>query len=56
VFRYFQLRFVPNTDELKIKFNYRVVRNPYVLTDEELHPIITVVLDDILKKEADAHG
>jgi hypothetical protein len=56
VFRYFQLRFVPNTDELKIKFNYRVVRNPYVLTDEELQPIITVVLDDILKKEADAHG
>lgn len=54
VFRYYQLRLIPTEHELRIKYNYRVVRNPYVLTDEELQPIITVVLDDILKKES--HG
>jgi hypothetical protein len=54
VFRYYQLRLIPTENELRIKYNYRVVRNPYILTSDELQPIITVVLDDILKKET--HG
>jgi len=53
VFRYGKLRFAEGGDNLNVRFNYHVVRNPNLLTDTVLKSIIISILDDILKREAD---
>jgi hypothetical protein len=54
VFKFRQVRFVPEGSELQVKFNYSVVSNPNQLTAAQATPIMGVILDDILKK--DLHG
>ena len=51
VFRYGKVRFLPS-ETLRVSFNYKVVRNPNLLTDDTIKPIIVSILDDILVKES----
>lgn len=51
VFRYGRVRFDPGYS-LRVSFDYKVVRNPALLTDQQIKPIIISILDDILKKES----
>jgi hypothetical protein len=52
VYRYGRLKFIPGR-KLRIKYDYKIVRNPEGLTDKKLSPIMDVILDDILKKETE---
>ena len=54
VFKFREVRFVPEADELRVKFNYTVVSNPDRLTSAQATPIMGVILDDIIKN--DLHG
>lgn len=51
VFRYGKVRFLPG-ETLRVSFDYKVVRNPNLLTDDTIKPIIISILDDILVKES----
>jgi hypothetical protein len=51
VFKFRQVRFVPENDQLKVKFNYSVVSNPNLLTAAQATPIMGVILDDIIKND-----
>ena len=51
VFRYGRVRFEEVAGHLKVKFGYTAIRNPELLTDAVLKPIIVTILDDILIKE-----
>lgn len=55
VFRYGRVRFEEVAGHLNIKFGYELVRNPELLTDDTVKPIIISILDDILIKE-NTHG
>lgn len=52
VFRYGRVRFEEIAGHLNVKFGYKVIRNPDLLTDDDVKPIIIAVLNDILFKEA----
>ena len=52
VFRYGRVKFEELGGHLNVKFGYSVIRNPELLTDAVLKPIIVVILDDILIKES----
>lgn len=54
VFRYGRVRFEETQGRLNVQFGYETIRNPELLTDTVLKPIIISILDDILKQEA--HG
>lgn len=54
VFKFRDVKFIPEPDELKVKFNYTVVSNPGRLTAAQATPIMGVILDDIIKN--DLHG
>jgi hypothetical protein len=51
VFRYGKVRFLPG-EMLRVSFDYKIVRNPDLLTDDTIKPIIVSILDDILVKES----
>ena len=51
VFRYGRVKFEEVGGHLNVKFGYTAIRNPALLTDEVLKPIIITILDDILIKE-----
>lgn len=50
VYRYTNVGFVEETDRLRVRYNYQIVHNPTELTDIELRPIMSVILDEILKE------
>lgn len=51
VFRYGRVKFEELNGHLNVKFGYTAIRNPELLTDAVLKPIIVTILDDILIKE-----
>ena len=51
VFRYGRVRFEEIAGQLNVKFGYELIRNPDLLTDAVVKPIIIGILDDILIKE-----
>lgn len=56
IYRYGKVGFQEVNNELKINYTYDVIYNPGRLTLEQVQPIISIVLDDILKKEHQALG
>jgi hypothetical protein len=56
VYRYGRVMFNELEGQLKINFTYDVIYNPGRLTQQQILPIISVILDDILKKEQQAFG
>lgn len=56
VYRYGRVRFFEDETNgmLRVKFNYQLVYNPTSLTQPELESIMSVVLDDMLRKENEA--
>ena len=56
VFRFGQVRFIEGR-KLRIKYDYKIVRNLQALTERRLVPIMDVILNDILMKESqDVNG
>ena len=51
VFRYGRVKFQEMGGHLNVKFGYTAIRNPELLTDAVLKPIIVSILDDILIRE-----
>ena len=51
VYRYGKVRFVEEAGLLRVKFNYTIIWNPTQSTQEEIESILSVILDDIIKKE-----
>lgn len=51
VFRFGRVRFIEGR-KLRIKYDYKIVRNLEQLTERKLVPIMDVILNDILVKES----
>lgn len=55
VFRYGRVRFEEIAGHLNVRFGYELIRNPNLLTDAVVKPIIIGILNNILIEEG-AHG
>ena len=51
VFRYGRVQFEEVAGHLNVKFGYEIIRNPDLLTDAVVKPIIIGILNNILIKE-----
>jgi hypothetical protein len=51
VFRFGRVRFMEGR-KLRIKYDYKIVRNIQALTEKKIVPIMDVILNDILMKES----
>jgi hypothetical protein len=51
VFRFGRVRFIEGR-KLRIKYDYKIVRNTEGLTEKKIVPIMDVILNDILMKES----
>ena len=56
VFRYDEVKFIPNVNGVVCKFTWNFVRNVNNLPTDVVQPTITVILDDILAKENDGQN
>lgn len=56
VFRYDEVKFVPNVDGVICKFTWNFVRNVNNISIETIQPTVTRILDDILAKESDGQN
>ena len=55
VFRYGRVRFEEINQQLNVRFGYEIIRNPNLLTDAVVKPIIIGILNNILIEEG-THG
>lgn len=51
VFRYGRVRFEEIAGHLNVRFGYELIRNPNLLTDDTVKPIIIGILNNILIEE-----
>lgn len=58
IYRYRQVRFFEDKegDQLRIQYNYDLIDNPNQLTQDKIESILTVILDDMLQREAAFYG